>query len=467
MQRARKKKTPENSTAIDLNVTSLESDEKSGEKNSATPVESNNVQDSKESLQVRLLKGRIATLELAYTSQPSYLNELVEAHRELIAYVPEDVSATDALMELKSAEINKVLALSTEGNTEAALARLNQIGQLFPEITAEEVTLLEKKVENIPKISTILESAQQYENNNALISPSGANALESYQTILTIDEKNDQAREGIERVINKLTASARIQIKAGQYQIANQVVEKILTIAPEHSGALQLKQQINSVVSNRARLSNLIDTGNAQLGQGNLFLPANQNAFFYFNQVLKDDPENELASLGVQKTIDAVSTRVWDFIREEKFDLAKNQLIAPLEAMPDNPRLLSLSIAIDEAIAEKIFSRQPRVSQLLVKASMFNEVEGVQSELFEPGSIVYVGFRYENFNTEYATLEAILLEDETQAQIAHVSVEITGKSGSAFFQINRPVLKFSPGSYTIVMQHGASNLITSTFNVVD
>lgn len=126
-----------------------------------------------------------------------------------------------------------------------------------------------------------------------------------------------------------------------------------------------------------------------------------------------------------------------------------------------------MQIAIEEAMAEKMFARQPRVSQLLVKPVEFNQVEGVQTEVVSPGHSVYVGFRYENFNTEQAVLQAVLSNATGSVQIAKVPVEVLGSDGSAYFRVDRPVLGFSPGRYNIVIQHGESTLISSEFRVVD
>lgn len=416
---------------------------------------------------IAALRSRITSLELAYANDNAFLPDLVAAHRELIAAQPDDEAAEMALRALRESATEKAKNLALEGKVELADRRLIQIKHLFPEMTPETFAQLERELADQPRIAALLADADKYLQSGAISEPAGGNALESYRQVLALDADNPAATDGIATVLDLMIETADSSLASGEVRRANELVSTVLEIDSTRQTAIELKRQIDSVLKDQTRLDDLIARGNTQLENGNLFASGNGSAYYYFTQVLAVDPQNAAAQAGIDKTLDVLATRIAGFIAEEKFDFAESELATPLKLLPQSSRLLSMQIAIDEAIAEKIFARQPRVSQLLVKPTEFTEVEGVQSEVVSPGRSIFVGFRYENFNTEQTVVEAVLSDATGSVQIAKVPVEVLGSAGRAYFRVDRPVLGFSPGLYNLVILHGESTLISSEFRVVE
>lgn len=416
---------------------------------------------------VTALRNRISSLELAYAKDSAFLPDLVAAHRELIAARPDDEAAGMALRALRESAIEKANNLALEGKVDLADRRLTQIKHLFPEMTPETFAQLKRDLAEQPRIGALLVDADKYLQSGAISEPAGGNALESYRQVLALDADNPAATEGLATVLDLMIETAGSSLASGEVRRANDLVTKVLEIDNTRQSAIELKGRIDSVLTDQTRLDELITQGTTQLENGNLFAPGNGSAYYYFTQVLTVDPQNAAARTGIDKTIDVLAERIAGFIAEERFDLAENELATPLKFLPQNSRLLSMQIAINEAIAEKIFARQPRVSQLLVKPTEFTEVEGVQSDVVSPGRSIFVGFRYENFNTERTVVEAVLSDATGSVRIAKVPVEVVGSAGRAYFRVDRPVLGFTPGLYNLVILHGESTLISSEFRVVE
>lgn len=78
-----------------------------------------------------------------------------------------------------------------------------------------------EKVDNTKKISVFLTEANALLKADKLTSPKGNNAFERYQMVLSLDEKNAQALEGINRIVNRyITLAERVIKKNESYKVA-------------------------------------------------------------------------------------------------------------------------------------------------------------------------------------------------------------------------------------------------------
>ena len=106
--------------------------------------------------------------------------------------------------------------------------------------------LLDEQQASQAEIERLLAIAQQQLDAGQLTQPKGKNARESYNTVLKMVPKNQQARTGLNAILQRYVALARDKQSAGDTDAAFNLVEEGLQAFPKHSGLRSLYKEIES-----------------------------------------------------------------------------------------------------------------------------------------------------------------------------------------------------------------------------
>ncbi len=98
--------------------------------------------------------------------------------------------------------------------------------------------------EKAEKIERLLKVASVHAKVGRLIAPSGGNAYDAYQIVLSIDADNEAAKQGINDVRELLLAQSREQLANGNAQAAMATVDAGLSLFPDEPNLMQLRQDI-------------------------------------------------------------------------------------------------------------------------------------------------------------------------------------------------------------------------------
>lgn len=104
------------------------------------------------------------------------------------------------------------------------------------------------------KIASLLLQGQTFLRANALISPKGANANESFHEVLALEKTNKDALAGLNQIVNKYLAFAHTEEKRKQYKKALGYVESGLRVIKDHNGLLALQGELQAAIE--AQLAN-------------------------------------------------------------------------------------------------------------------------------------------------------------------------------------------------------------------
>ncbi len=94
------------------------------------------------------------------------------------------------------------------------------------------------------KIERLLKVANVHAKVGRLIAPSGGNAYDAYQIVLSIDPANETAKQGIVDVRERLLALSSEQLAAGDAQAALASVDAGLSLFPDEPNLIKLRQRI-------------------------------------------------------------------------------------------------------------------------------------------------------------------------------------------------------------------------------
>ncbi|MBX2858853.1 MAG: protein kinase [Cellvibrionaceae bacterium] len=307
------------------------------------------VQEEGESPAILALRSRTEELRSVYLGEIEKLPELVDAYRALLANVPDDGKAGSELELLKIEEIERIRAHSGIGELDQANDRLLQLRYLFPEITeTQEYAKLESWVANHEKIYALLADAEELLNNNALTLPKDDSALDRYQQILEIDPDHKAAKSGMRNISEKLVQMASKRLKSRNEDAARVLLQKAIDIDDKNTEGQTLLKSIERQAQVHRNRENMLKKAGQRLGSGDLFEPETNSAFYFYSEVLKRFPDDPAASSGIDRVVEALSSRIFGLLGEQRFDQARAELIRPMRLMGETNRLQKLAAAIEE-----------------------------------------------------------------------------------------------------------------------
>lgn len=110
----------------------------------------------------------------------------------------------------------------------------------------------------------------------------------------------------------------------------------------------------------QARIQQYLDLAEQRLGEGLLILPEDDSAVHYFRQVLGWEPDNLLALAGINRVAQRFIDQSEAAYARREYNLALEQIKQGLEAEPDNERLLALYDGHQQRVRSSQAASRPR-----------------------------------------------------------------------------------------------------------
>ncbi|MFL0811561.1 MAG: protein kinase [Agarilytica sp.] len=319
------------------------------EKNSSLSHASESVDE-----QLAKIKQKITFLENTTDSNrdPS---AIVMAYRDALQVAPKDSGLKEGLDTLRREDLARLAALAAEkGQSRYLEQQLSAHTALYPETSNKQISVVESSAKTRKKVLTYVLEAQAYQRQNALTKPAGRNALDMYHQALALDPKNIDALKGKKQIAQSLAQGAENKLKAKRYTSALASANKALSIDKTNRKAQTVKNSASSQLDRAGQIDSLLKGAEAKLKKGELFLPSNRAAFHDYQSVLKLDPNNESAKQGIERVVDALSSKAWKLVGDEEFRQARDLMRASLNELGGDQRVQSLADALDEIISDKL-----------------------------------------------------------------------------------------------------------------
>lgn len=409
-------------------------------------------------------------LELRVASDLSVAPQLAQLYLLVLSDQPDQPWATKGLAALQERHLEAARAAFASGDTGKTRQYLEWATASYPDTRrlAGFVSLGEQ-LNKSQRVSELLQQAEQHLANNALTSPAGANALESFQAALTEDVGNTAARLGITRIAERYAALAEAHLDKGELEKAMAMVKRGLSVDPDQIKLKELGSQITSLHTRLQQVHDLLNQARTLQTAGKLIQPGGANAFDSYRRVLKLDAGNREANQGLRAIEAELAQRIRTAMSTGQLDDAALLLAEARERFAQSSTLLELQSRLDEvresavrAAAEAI---RPKVTRLRVSGSALQGLEGPQPSSFRADRTLHIGFDYQNLQQETTVIQAILYDGARSMEIAQVGVVVTGANGIKFFQIARPVEGFPEGGYNLDLVLEGERLSSDAFSV--
>src|SRR5690606_38173104 len=171
----------------------------------------------------------------------------------------EEAPAADEAPTGEIAEPEDLVAVETasaDSATEAPLA--DAVPSAEEAETQEEIAEAQGDTEEDQaaiRLQQQLAQAEDYLARDALGSPKGANAIETYNAILAEHPEQPDALAGLTRVAQRYWQLAKAREQQGQLESALQMANRGLALQPEHAELVGLRDQLNAQLAEQRRLA--------------------------------------------------------------------------------------------------------------------------------------------------------------------------------------------------------------------
>jgi cytochrome c551/c552 len=241
----------------------------------------------------------------------------------------------------------------------------------------------------------LLKKAENRLDVDQLITPENDCAAFYYNEVLKLDPDSDAAGEGYEKIADRYADFAEDALEQVQYDSARSFMAKGFEFKPLNERLLGLKRQI--------KLEELLQKAESRVETDQLITPENDSAAFYYNEVLKLDPDNDAAEKGYEQIAGKYADLAEDALKQVQYDRARSHTAKGLGVRPDDERLLSLNrrIKLEELLQKaenRIETNQLTTPVNDCAAFYYNEISKIDpdSDAVEEG--------YEQIAGKYADL---------------------------------------------------------------
>lgn len=310
----------------------------------------------------------------------------LETYRQILAIYPEDRQAKAALEKLAVHYQSIARNQLEQSNFIQGLALVEKGLLIDPDQSAllDLKKTSERRIEaqrQRREIAALLRKAESQFGASQLIEPPNDNAFKTYNQVLTIDNHNTQALQGIQKIAQRFEQDALAKFDAGDFQACLSLIEQGLKVDPNHKNLNALRDQAHQHIEAKKRQTQIaqwLAQAHRQLETEQWVSPPGDNAFDTFKQILAVDANNRPALDGLRDIVSRIEKAARAEQQQGRLEQGIALLDEGLKAYPSEPRLKQLHTELEQLQQRKLLQR--KLTTLLSQAG--NQLK--QGKLVQP-----------------------------------------------------------------------------------
>lgn len=193
----------------------------------------------------------------------------------------------------------------------------------------------------------LLELAEGYliEGNYTL--PQGRNAADTYREILELNPTSVDAKRGLKYINGRFLSTGTSSANQGNFVAARSSLNKLAELNQDSDEYAQLAEIIETA-EKAVQIERLLERASTAFASENYILPAQNNAWSFYKQVLELAPNNEAANAGVENIANTYIELANTAALAGQYQAAAGYLATVGVIAPENP-----SIEMIEAIVSR------------------------------------------------------------------------------------------------------------------
>ncbi len=286
--------------------------------------------------------------------------------------------------------------------------------------------------------------------------PVNNNAYYFYQQILRLEADNSIARNAIQDIERQLVKLASTAYENKQYKNSRDFIAQLKLINAESLDAKFLLDQLNAQQAGNRQITTWLSEAETHIKNNRYTSPENKNAFYVYNKILKQQPDNWQALEGIKNIQQHYASLFKRHISASQLQKAKRdirvmqKIAAPSSDIRDMQKTLKKSQQKKSARKAARSKKQPLkkldinmvgnvIGQFKSAMQSRNTTKIKRMSQFVPGRAQFVEqlhSQYRSINLKVSNLQFIPKENRAKAQIELTDlVDIDGK-------------KITPGSWS-------------------
>ena len=200
-------------------------------------------------------------------------------------------------------------------------------------------------------IRQLLAKAEAHITKGEYTRPKSGNAVASYRQVLEIQGNNNKARQGLEYISGRYLNLGYQALEQSSLSKAKAALQKLATIASDSSEYEELSEAISEWQAKR-QIDKFLVSANQAFNDDKMILPAQQNALFYYQQILAMDSGNEVALGGINRIVNNFVDKANVAIDEGRLEAANGYLTTISVIDAEHESIAALEQRITSANAE-------------------------------------------------------------------------------------------------------------------
>jgi serine/threonine protein kinase len=298
--------------------------------------------------------------------------------------------------------VNRTKAFIEGKQNDHALVKLekdaanNQI-----DYTLAQNILKKERANKEEDINRLLQKAEEFFNEGALIQPDKKNALFFYNAILEIDSSHVEALNGKNNIAVQLVDYAVKKAEEGDVNAAFELINEAKKLSSNEI-AIRKAETIIHAIDKQQRIAELLSEANSALNRNRLKFPIGNSAEHYFQEALKISPDNLEAMQGLSK----IGHR---YILLAKKALTNSQKEKAEEYLSNAEAFLGKSPEIS-ILMEEVATIKSSVTMLPKNNNLKNNDGLIAAMLFNAQKLLEAP-SYENLKQARLNFDKVMLED--------------------------------------------------------
>ncbi|NOZ54305.1 MAG: protein kinase [Gammaproteobacteria bacterium] len=224
-------------------------------------------------------------------------------------------------------------------------------------------------------IVDLLTQAELHVAERRYLEPAENNAIFQYNKILALDPDHAAAKEGVLQIVEHYANLVEDNIAAGQWQQAQLYFTGLKSIAVNAEVVEKLQTRFEQRRELMSKLKRHLALADRYMSESKLTQPTSKNAFALYREVLKLDPGNAQAQLGLEKIVQILSVILKKQLKAKQISRAEVTFEKIAKINADAPILGEV-----ESQLSKIAAKRKKIANLLRSA----ERDFISGKLIKP-----------------------------------------------------------------------------------
>jgi serine/threonine protein kinase len=392
---------------------------------------------------------------------PENAIKIARFYKQTLKRKPNDLDARQGIKQLRQWYTQQITSALDNNELQIARHRTNMLKQSFPRMShSPKYVALIKKIKIEEAYVTHLGQAKKYIAFKQFASPADANALSELMAANDIHPGEEDIIKLREEIADFYFTEASEFLKQGRKEKAQRSITIGLKASPSHTDLQSLNVPSKVIKTSSKKISKLLSRATAYYNDEQYFSPAGKNAYDLYRSVLKLDPGNKKARIGLNNI-----KRYWLGIFNN--DLQQGNLDAATSTLAKIQERYAREPDIKEAqakLARTLVIVQPDISMVLLSTNKLYSLRTPIAAL-KAHHPVYIGLNFSNFSevTEPLKLRLIRLTDNASFNTQEIAIQ--GEQGDKFILLDVENAWLIVGEYRIEFRLGNQVLTQKRFSI--